>query len=182
MKLKKISMFLNLQNAEVAELVDALGSGSSGSIPVRVRVSPSAPKCFFIKDLGKFPGSFFWYWLSPGVYTGHPVQSLHFFSPSQFPLFSTSAFSPEHWLRNTDHCPLSSGSFPSSQLLLFIWSQSSVVWQFPRLPGSPILRFSSLLTSALCHPFLNSELGQEPGYSPGIEMTCKDKKRKKLLT
>ena len=30
--------------AEVAELVDALGSGSSGSIPVGVRVSPSAPE------------------------------------------------------------------------------------------------------------------------------------------
>jgi hypothetical protein len=30
-------------NAEVAELVDALGSGSSGRTPVRVRVSPSAP-------------------------------------------------------------------------------------------------------------------------------------------
>ncbi len=29
--------------AEVAELVDALGSGSSWSIPVGVRVSPSAP-------------------------------------------------------------------------------------------------------------------------------------------
>ena len=29
--------------AEVAELVDALGSGSSGGFPVRVRVSPSAP-------------------------------------------------------------------------------------------------------------------------------------------
>jgi hypothetical protein len=31
-------------NAEVAELVDALGSGSSGRTPVRVRVSPSAPE------------------------------------------------------------------------------------------------------------------------------------------
>ena len=31
------------QQAEVAELVDALGSGSSRSIPVGVRVSPSAP-------------------------------------------------------------------------------------------------------------------------------------------
>ncbi len=30
--------------AEVAELVDALGSGSSGCTPVRVRVSPSAPQ------------------------------------------------------------------------------------------------------------------------------------------
>jgi hypothetical protein len=30
--------------AEVAELVDALGSGSSGGFPVRVRVSPSAPQ------------------------------------------------------------------------------------------------------------------------------------------
>ena len=30
--------------AEVAELVDALGSGSSGCISVGVRVSPSAPK------------------------------------------------------------------------------------------------------------------------------------------
>lgn len=29
--------------AEVAELVDALGSGSSRGIPVGVRVSPSAP-------------------------------------------------------------------------------------------------------------------------------------------
>ena len=32
----------------MAELVDALGSGSSGSIPVRVRVSPSAPFNKFI--------------------------------------------------------------------------------------------------------------------------------------
>ena len=31
------------KRAEVAELVDALGSGSSGRMPVRVRVSPSAP-------------------------------------------------------------------------------------------------------------------------------------------
>ena len=30
--------------AEVAELVDALGSGSSGGYPVGVRVSPSAPE------------------------------------------------------------------------------------------------------------------------------------------
>ena len=30
-------------NAEVAELVDALGSGSSGCMPVGVRVPPSAP-------------------------------------------------------------------------------------------------------------------------------------------
>ena len=29
--------------AEVAELVDALGSGSSGSTPVRVQISASAP-------------------------------------------------------------------------------------------------------------------------------------------
>ena len=29
--------------AEVAELVDALGSGLSGYMPVRVRVPPSAP-------------------------------------------------------------------------------------------------------------------------------------------
>ena len=29
--------------AEVAELVDALGSGLSGCMPVRVRVPPSAP-------------------------------------------------------------------------------------------------------------------------------------------
>ena len=33
-------------HAEVAELVDALGSGSSGGSPVRVRVSPSAPQLF----------------------------------------------------------------------------------------------------------------------------------------
>jgi hypothetical protein len=32
------------ENAEVAELVDALGSGSSGGSPVGVRVSPSAPR------------------------------------------------------------------------------------------------------------------------------------------
>ena len=38
--LKLINLF---QRAEVAELVDALGSGSSGRMPVRVRVSPSAP-------------------------------------------------------------------------------------------------------------------------------------------
>ena len=29
--------------AEVAELVDALGSGSSGGCPVGVQISPSAP-------------------------------------------------------------------------------------------------------------------------------------------
>ena len=38
--------FLNqlAENAEVAELVDALGSGSSGGSLMGVRVSPSAPK------------------------------------------------------------------------------------------------------------------------------------------
>ena len=35
--------FLRISSAEVAELVDALGSGSSGRTPVRVRVSASAP-------------------------------------------------------------------------------------------------------------------------------------------
>ena len=39
---KNINVF-EPQNAEVAELVDALGSGSSGCISVGVRVSPSAP-------------------------------------------------------------------------------------------------------------------------------------------
>ena len=34
--------------AEVAELVDALGSGSSGGFPVGVRVSPSAPQTNYI--------------------------------------------------------------------------------------------------------------------------------------
>ena len=34
------------QRAEVAELVDALGSGSSRGFPVGVRVSPSAPLIF----------------------------------------------------------------------------------------------------------------------------------------
>ena len=34
--------------AEVAELVDALGSGSSPGIRVGVRVSPSAPKFMYI--------------------------------------------------------------------------------------------------------------------------------------
>ncbi len=33
--------------AEVAELVDALGSGSSGRMPVGVRLSPSAPHYLF---------------------------------------------------------------------------------------------------------------------------------------
>ena len=42
--LKLINLF---QRAEVAELVDALGSGSSGRTPVRVRVSPSAPFLVF---------------------------------------------------------------------------------------------------------------------------------------
>jgi hypothetical protein len=36
------SILLEIQ-AEVAELVDALGSGSSRETPVGVRVSPSAP-------------------------------------------------------------------------------------------------------------------------------------------
>ena len=40
----------NLKCAEVAELVDALGSGSSGSIPVGVRVSPSAPQIINTKS------------------------------------------------------------------------------------------------------------------------------------
>ncbi len=39
-------MFLFKSCAEVAELVDALGSGSSGSILVGVRVSPSAPNYY----------------------------------------------------------------------------------------------------------------------------------------
>ncbi|VTR65114.1 hypothetical protein DESC_290184 [Desulfosarcina cetonica] len=34
---------IELKRAEVAELVDALGSGSSWGSPVGVRVSPSAP-------------------------------------------------------------------------------------------------------------------------------------------
>jgi hypothetical protein len=46
--LKLINLF---KRAEVAELVDALGSGSSGRMPVRVRLSPSAP--FKIKALVK---------------------------------------------------------------------------------------------------------------------------------
>ena len=37
-------------HAEVAELVDALGSGSSGGFPVRVRVSPSAPQIINTKS------------------------------------------------------------------------------------------------------------------------------------
>jgi hypothetical protein len=43
--------------AEVAELVDALGSGSSGRTPVGVRVPASAP--FFLKGLRKFSNPFF---------------------------------------------------------------------------------------------------------------------------
>ncbi len=39
-----LKLINHFQRAEVAELVDALGSGSSGRMPVRVRVSPSAPK------------------------------------------------------------------------------------------------------------------------------------------
>ena len=39
---------MNTRNAEVAELVDALGSGSSGRSAVGVRVSPSAPN----EDIG----------------------------------------------------------------------------------------------------------------------------------
>ena len=35
-----------LVRAEVAELVDALGSGSSRRFPVGVRVSPSAPNIY----------------------------------------------------------------------------------------------------------------------------------------
>jgi hypothetical protein len=34
----------NISNAEVAELADALGSGSSGRKAVRVQIPPSAPK------------------------------------------------------------------------------------------------------------------------------------------
>ena len=51
--LKLINLF---QRAEVAELVDALGSGSSGHTPVRVRVSPSAPQ---LKQLVTHFGSLF---------------------------------------------------------------------------------------------------------------------------
>ena len=43
----------SFSRAEVAELVDALGSGSSGGFPVRVQVSPSAP--FPIKPSEKHP-------------------------------------------------------------------------------------------------------------------------------
>ena len=40
----EINLFeIRLKRAEVAELVDALGSGSSRGSPVGVRVSPSAP-------------------------------------------------------------------------------------------------------------------------------------------
>ncbi len=47
-----IQCLCEIKGAEVAELVDALGSGSSGGDPVGVRVSPSAPfnsnfPCFF---------------------------------------------------------------------------------------------------------------------------------------
>ena len=45
--LSKINSYYTFHHAEVAELVDALGSGSSGGFPVGVRVSPSAP-CFII--------------------------------------------------------------------------------------------------------------------------------------
>ena len=37
-------------HAEVVELVDTLGSGSSGGSPVGVRLSPSAPSLKSIKD------------------------------------------------------------------------------------------------------------------------------------
>ncbi len=37
--------------AEVAELADALGSGSSGRKAVRVQIPPSAPNKLYIKDL-----------------------------------------------------------------------------------------------------------------------------------
>lgn len=39
---KKVVIFAVELNAEVAELVDALRSGRSGLLPVRVRISPSA--------------------------------------------------------------------------------------------------------------------------------------------
>ena len=50
-----------LKRAEVAELVDALGSGSSGRMPVRVRLSPSAPQqnSTFRRFEPFFRGSFF---------------------------------------------------------------------------------------------------------------------------
>ena len=40
-------MLNDIVHAEVAELVDALGSGSSGGFSVGVRVSPSALFSFF---------------------------------------------------------------------------------------------------------------------------------------
>ena len=43
----KINPFSASRSAEVAELVDALGSGSSGCMPVGVRVPPSAPTVLF---------------------------------------------------------------------------------------------------------------------------------------
>ena len=41
--LKRLLIYCFVVNAEVAELVDALGSGSSGLMPVGVQISPSAP-------------------------------------------------------------------------------------------------------------------------------------------
>ncbi len=45
-------------SAEVAELVDALGSGSSGRMPVEVRVFSSAPSLIIARNLYKITGFF----------------------------------------------------------------------------------------------------------------------------
>ena len=42
-----VSMCRRIALAEVVELVDTLGSGSSGGDPVGVRVPPSAPSSLF---------------------------------------------------------------------------------------------------------------------------------------
>ena len=47
----KTEVVYNITEAEVAELADALGSGSSGRKAVRVRVPPSAPKTTIMKKL-----------------------------------------------------------------------------------------------------------------------------------
>jgi hypothetical protein len=51
----------NILKAEVAELADALGSGSSGRKAVRVQLPPSAP----YGEENKFKGRFFVYLKQP---------------------------------------------------------------------------------------------------------------------
>jgi hypothetical protein len=79
MKIYKKFQFVNqtlffFSCAEVAELVDALGSGSSGCMAVRVRVSPSAPESQISRNLKRL-----WLLCFGGVRKGAGVKPVYGF-------------------------------------------------------------------------------------------------------